>query len=419
VLLRARWVLPLDRPPIRDGAVLIDGTGRIATVGRRDRVDHPPGDSIEELGNAILLPGLVNTHTHLELTGFEATANGAEFPDWILSIRRLKQGRTSREFVEAAKRGLRDCWAGGVTTVGDTGDSGAAMLALHEMEGSGIAYQEVFGPDPRQLAVSLDELEVQVERLRGLCGERARLGVSPHAPYTVSGPLFGRVASWARDHNLPIAVHIAESRAESEFVSRNTGRFAEAWESRGIPLLNHPAQSPPSRRPAEPPSPVGWLGMLGVLGPTTLCIHAINLSAADILLLRQCDAAVAHCPVSNRNHGHAQAPLRALLDAGIRVGLGTDSVASVGTLDLFAEMRAARELAGLKNQAALELATISGARALGLDRELGTLSTGKWGDLTAVEDRGDQFDPFARVLGAAPADVLLTMVGGKAVYRRA
>ena len=288
--------------------MLIDGTGRIAAVGPRDSVGHPPGSPIEDLGTAILLPGLVNTHTHLELTGFPATANSAEFPDWILSIRRLKEGRSRREFLEAAKRGLRDCWAGGVTTIADTGDTGAAMLALYELGGSGIAYQEVFGPDPGDLQKSLYGLKAGIERKRALSGERVRLGVSPHAPYTVSGPLFVRVSAWARETGLPLAVHIAESRAESEFVTGNSGRFAEAWRERGIPLLDDPAHLPLNRRDAGPPSPVGWLSMLGVLGPSTLCIHAINLSAADILLLQQSDSAVAHCPVSNQRHGHERAP---------------------------------------------------------------------------------------------------------------
>ena len=400
--------------------MLIDGTGRIAAVGPRDSVAHPPGDEVLDLGNAILLPGLVNTHTHLELTGFDATASEAEFPDWILSIRRLKEGRSSREFLEAAERGLRDCWSGGVTTIADTGDSGAAMLALYELGGSGIAYQEVFGPDPSQLHESLDGLQKRVDRLRALSGERVRLGASPHAPYTVSGPLFFRVAAWARECGLPIAVHIAESRAESEFVTRNQGRFAEAWQRRGIALLNDSIHLPSSRRATKSPTPVGWLSMLGVLGPSTLCIHAIELSPEDVLLLQQCDAAVAHCPVSNQRHGHQRAPLRALLDAGIRVGLGTDSVASVGSLDMFAEMRSARELAGLSDQAVLELATIGGAHALRLDRELGALSAGKWGDLIAVNDSGGgESNPFARVVAASPDDILLTMVGGKTVYRRA
>jgi 5-methylthioadenosine/S-adenosylhomocysteine deaminase len=387
-------------------------------LGPRESVAHPPGSPVEDFGNAILLPGLVNTHTHLELTGFEATASNAEFPDWISSIRRLKEGRSFRDFLDAAKRGLQDCWAGGVTTIADTGDSGAAVLALYELGGSGIAYQEVFGPDPVQLPESLDGLRNKVERWRALTGERVRLGVSPHAPYTVSGPLFYRVALWARESGLPLSVHIAESRAESEFVTHNQGRFAEAWQRRGIPLLNDAAHFPPSRRGAEPPSPVGWLSMLDVLGPSTLCIHAINLSSVDILLLRQSDSAVAHCPVSNQRHGHERAPLRALLDGGVRVGLGTDSVASVGTLDLFAEMRAAKDLAGLIDQEALDLATIGGARALRLDRELGTLSIGKWGDVTVLDHSSGPSDPLARVVAGSAGDVLVTIVGGKIVYRR-
>lgn len=374
---------------------------------------------MQDFGDAILLPGLVNTHTHLELTGFPATARDSEFPDWILNIRRLKQGRSLREFTDAARRGLRDCWAGGVTTIADTGDSGATILALRELDGSGIAYQEVFGPDPRLLEESFYGLIQAVSEQESFSSERVRLGVSPHAPYTVSGPLFSRVASWARSSNLPIAVHIAESHAESEFVTGGAGRFAEAWRRREIPLLDDGSHLPRSRRVAEPPSPMGWLSMLGVLGPSTLCIHAINLSDPDILLLRQSGAAVAHCPVSNHQHGHGRARLRALLDAGIRVGLGTDSMASVGTLDMFAEMRAARDLAQLSDQAAVELATIGGARAINLDREIGTLTPGRWGDLIAITAAdNDPSDPFARILAASPADVLETFISGRSVHRR-
>lgn len=374
---------------------------------------------MQDLGDAILLPGLVNTHTHLELTGFPATAQDSEFPDWILSIRRLKEGRSLREFTDAARRGLRDCWAGGVTTIADTGDSGATILALRELDGSGIAYQEVFGPDPRQLEESFNGLIQAVSEQESFSGERARLGVSPHAPYTVSGPLFSQVASWARSSNLPIAVHIAESHAESEFVTGSAGRFAEAWRRRGIPLLDDPAHLVETRRGDESASPIGWLSMLGVLGPTTLCIHAINLSDPDILLLRQSDATVAHCPVSNHQHGHGRARLRALLDAGVRVGLGTDSMASVGTLDMFAEMRAARDLAQLNDQATVELATIGGARAINLDREIGMLTPGRWGDLISITaTESDHIDPFARILAASPADVVETWISGRTVYRR-
>jgi 5-methylthioadenosine/S-adenosylhomocysteine deaminase len=305
-----------------------------------------------------------------------------------------------------------------VTTIADTGDSGAAISSLAELGGSGVAYLEVFGPHPNQLEASFTALVTRGDELSQFAGKRIRLGVSPHAPYTVSGPLFSRVAGWARERGYPLAVHVAESEAESAFVTRREGRFAEAWRGRGIPLLDDPAHLPPGRRVAERLSPIHWLSALGVLSPATLCIHAIRLSEDDVGVLAESGAAVAHCPVSNARHGHAQAPLGRLLAAGVPVGLGTDSVASVGKLDLFETMRAARGLAGLSDQAAVELGTIRGARAIGLDREIGTLTPGKWGDVIAIRTAAEMGDsPWERVTGASPEDCVLTVLGGRVVYR--
>jgi len=340
------------------------------------------------------------------------------FRDWIQTIRRIKEARTPEDFLAAARRGVRDCWAGGVTTIADTGDSGSVVRALSELGGSGIGYQEVFGPHPDSLDESMRALERRVEQLGAFSGGRVRLGVSPHAPYTVSGPLYSKAAAWAREQVLPIAVHIAESREESEFVTRRTGPFAEAWEERGIPLLDDPRHQSPT---PNPQSPVHWLDSHGVLGPDTMCIHAIQLSAADIELLALRSVSVAHCPLSNARHGHGRAPLAALRRAGIRVGLGTDSVASVGRLDLFSEARAARALGALSADEALALCTLDGARALGLQSEIGTLTVGKWGDVIAVATGGTPAGSLTSaanaVLATGPESVRLTVLGGRVVHQ--
>jgi len=421
----AAWALPVDAVPIRDAAVLVGADGRIAAVGPATAVPTPSDAEALTFPAGILLPGLVNTHTHLELTGFAPTAPELEFHRWILSIRRLKQARPPADFVAAARRGLLECWAGGVTTIADTGDSGAAVEALQELRGSGIAYQEVFGPHPAQREASLADLARRMEQLTAGQGDRVRLGVSPHAPYTVSGPLYADVAAWARARGLPLAVHLAESLAETQFVSASRGPFAEAWQARGIPLPHDPLQQPPTVLPSDAPtvrptaSPVRWLDAHRVLGPDTLCIHAVQLDADDIKLLAQRRVAVAHCPVSNAAHGHGSAPLAALLQAGLRVGIGTDSVASVGVLDLFREARAAQALAGLSDAEALALATLDGARALGLEPQIGSLTPRKWGDLTVVAAAAGPAEtaPLRAVLQASPVSVLLTALGGRIVHR--
>jgi cytosine/adenosine deaminase-related metal-dependent hydrolase len=411
--LRGRWVLPVAEPPLPDAAVLIGEDGRIAAVGPDALVPAPPGTLELDFPRGIVLPGLINTHTHLELTGLEAHAPAENqaiepsFRDWIQTIRRTKEARSHEAFLEAARLGVRSCWEAGVTTVADTGDSGAVIQALAELDGSGTVYHEVFGPHPDQLDASSESLRRRAAELAGFASGRIRLGVSPHAPYTVSGPLYARVAGWARSEGLPIAVHVAESREESELVTRQAGPFAEAWRTRGIPPIESPL----------PLSPMEWLDRHGVLGPDTLCIHAIQLSESDIALLAERGAAVAHCPLSNARHRHGGAPLARLRRAGIPVGLGTDSVASVGRLDLLAEARAARELGGLSAADALALATREGARALGLEQETGTLTAGKWGDVVVLGEAEPSAEPEEAVLSSPTTAVLLTVLGGRVVHR--
>jgi cytosine/adenosine deaminase-related metal-dependent hydrolase len=403
----ASWVLPFEGPPIPRGAVLLDDAGRIAQVGPDPEVPAPPGVKRQDLEpHSALLPGFINTHTHLELTGFNDVAPEAEFPDWIRRIITLKSGRSARDFLSAARQGIHDGWAQGITTVADTGDSGAVLAALVELGGSGICYHEVFGPHP-------DQAEQQFRAWAGRMGElgaqaegRVRLGASPHAPYSVSGELYRRVAAFAADRGLPMAVHLAESEAESRLLDRGEGGFARAWRARAIPL------------PVGGRSPVRWLDEHGVLGPATLCIHVVRADSQDLDLLASRRAAVAHCPRSNRRHGHGSAPLRGMLDRGLRVGVGTDSVASLGPLDLLAEARAARELGVLSAEAALALVTISAARALGLDGEIGSLAPGKWGDL-AVVDLGGPVDAARladTVLSLGGTAVRRTVVGGREVF---
>jgi 5-methylthioadenosine/S-adenosylhomocysteine deaminase len=406
--LSARWVVPIEAPPIERGAVLLGADGRIVAVGPEARVPRPADVPSEDFGDALLLPGLINTHTHLELTGMGGDPPEPEFAGWIRRLREAKAALTAEAFLWAARRGLADCWAAGVTTVADTGDSGAVIEALADAGGSGIAYQEVFGPHPDQCDESLRELQGRVEALSRFATGRVRLGVSPHAPYTVSGALYRATARWARATELPIAVHLAESPAESALLSGGTGSFAEAWRRRGIPMpspLGH--------------SPVRWLDEQGVLSGRTLCIHVVQATGLDIGRLANAGAAVAHCPRSNRAHGHGEAPLAALLAARIRVGVGTDSVVSVGELDLLAEARAARSLAGLDAAAALALCTLNAARALGLESEIGGLRAGKWGDCVVIrcQAAGARHAPEEQALASGPGDVMATYVGGRDVYR--
>jgi len=394
--LRARSVHPVTAPPIEDGAVLVDDAGKIAALGSNRAVPAPREAEQLEFPDGALVPGLVNCHTHLELTHLAGRNAEPSFPQWIRRIRELKDATPAEEFDRAAELGVRACWAAGVTCVADTGSSGAPLEALARLGGRGIYYQEVFGPDPAKCAASMAELEQALSRLGPLAASHLRLGVSPHAPYTVSEPLYRAVAAFARRERLPIAVHVAESREETALVHDGAGPFADALRARGIPV------APRGR------TPVRYLVELGVVQRATacLCIHCVQVDERDIAILRDSGAAVAHCPRSNRTHGHGAAPLAALRRAGVRVGLGTDSVVSVQDVNLWAEALAA----GLDGEDALRMLTLEGARALGLDDQIGSLELGKEADLAV-------FPSTALYRRLPPSTAVLTVVAGRVAQR--
>jgi cytosine/adenosine deaminase-related metal-dependent hydrolase len=406
----------MDGAPIRGGAVVVDATGRIASLDAGDehrgegegasvsRTTPPPGARTQ----TVLMPGLVNAHSHLELTGLDGKVTEDDFPAWIAHLTRLWRERPAAAYLEAARQGIRDSWSIGVTTIADCGATGSVLKALHELGGSGIAYHEVFGPDPEQADVALEAWALKLKELRAFETPRARLGASPHAPYTVSGPLYRLAAAHARKEKLPVAVHVAESPLETEFVRDGAGGFADFQRSRGL------------MPEARGLSPVAWLDAQGVFGPDTVAVHCCTVSGEDIDILARQGASVAHCPRSNRRHHKVDAPLAQLLGAGLRVGVGTDSVASVSPLDPLAEAREARKLAHLDAQEALALVTLGAARAIGLGAEVGSFRVGKWGDAVAIEipavESTDKL--FEAVLNSTAADVRVTWLGGREVYRQ-
>src|SRR5690348_2576801 len=212
--IRSRSVHPITAPPIADDAVLVDDRGKIAPVGSAAALPAPEGARRLELPQGALVRGLVNCHTHPELTPFAGKHREAAFAPWIRTIRALTAASAADGFSRSAEQGVRAAWAAGVTCMADTGSTGAPLEALARLGGRGIYYQEVFGPDPAKCGASLKELEQAVARLSPLTSHRVRLGVSPHAPYTVSDVLYRATAEFARRGGLRVAVHLAESREE-------------------------------------------------------------------------------------------------------------------------------------------------------------------------------------------------------------
>jgi len=412
----ARWVLPITQPPIENGTV-VESDGVITYVGPRSAA--PPGDDYD-LGDAILLPGLINAHTHLELTAMRGFLEDCRFTEWIDKLRQSRNEVMSDEMLlDSARFGVMEGLVAGITTYADTCSSGVAMRAMNELGVRGIMYQEVFGPDPSHADAAMRELEERIEKLELERTDLVALGVSPHAPYTVSDRLYRAAAEFANARRLPLAMHIAESQAEYDIVANARGDFADRWERRGIAV---------TRRAR---SPIELLDRQGALDRGPLLIHCVRVDEDDIKIMTRRSCSVAHCPASNAKFGHGIAPLLTLISAGIRVGIGSDSVASNNRMDILDEARLALLIhrgATQRHDAfgahqALELATIGGARALGIDSRVGSLEKGKDADLAAfrtdIARTTPLGDPYSAAIFALPGrSAELVTVRGRVLVER-
>lgn len=407
----ARWVVPVASPPIADGTVITEGD-RIVWVGEHQHA--PAGGRDEALGDAILTPGLVNAHTHLDLTVLRGYLSDLRFIDWVRSLTRAIAQLDDADQLASASLGVVEGLLGGVTTYADTAPNAAAFEAMRALGVRGICYREVFGPDPKDAEKNVATLADQVAAMRQRETELVRVGVSPHAPYSVSDALYAAVAALARRERLPVAVHIAEGEDESRLVEHGEGEFARFLQGRGI-------ATPP--RGSEP---LVLIERAGLLHRDTLLIHAVRVSPAAVERIANAGCGVAHCPASNAKLGHGIAPLLAMLRSGVQVGLGSDSMASNDRMDLLEEARLAvlaqRASSGRHDavtaQQAFRLATLGGAEALGLDEAIGSLEAGKQADLAVFAmpegPRENVYD--ALVFGPRPR-TLRTVVAGRELMR--
>jgi cytosine/adenosine deaminase-related metal-dependent hydrolase len=422
---RARWVLPVTAGPIEGGAVAVEGA-RIAGVGARAEVSERfPSAEVEDLGEAVITPGFVNCHSHLELTamrGFLEPEEG-DFFAWLRKVTVSRGERMSAEDIYAsAAWGAVEAARAGVTSLGDASDAGASVMrALRDVGLRGTVFAEAFGPDSRLAREQFDKARAKIDSLRGGETGLVTLGLSPHSPYAVSPPLLETLARFATEERLPLMIHAAESESERLLMLEGRGPFAESYARRGF-TFDSPGVST-----------VRHLEATGVLDTRPLLAHCVRVDDGDIKLMKERGASVAHCPKSNAKLGHGRAPLASMLDAGVNVGLGSDSVASNNTCDVLEEARFAllgsraslETLEGgrmLEASDALRMMTLNGARALKLDASTGALAEGLEADLAAVRlDAAHQtpaYEPAsALVFTSSARDVLLTVVAGREIFR--
>ncbi len=423
MLLLARYVLPVSGPHIEDGGVLVRD-GEIVSVGSRaDLLSAYPDEEVRDYGLAALMPGFIDLHTHFEYATFRGVVNDAPYSQWKMQVMSKEAVLTPEDWNESAMLGALESIRSGITTVADVTDSGTSVAPAAQGGLRGVIYREVSTMDKSQVAsamsAALDDVVRWQERVDPAL---VTIGLAPHSPYSCHPTLFKAVAEAAGERDLPVAIHLAGSRDEYDFVKYGSSSLGQdyraqsgwgdvVWLPTGV-------------------SPVQYVYQWGILEvPNVLAVHCVHVDPADIDTLARHDVAIAYCARCNLKLGMGIAPLQAFLGHEIRVGVGTDSPASNSTVDVFDEMRIGllvqRGLAGeshfYTSERFVRLATLEGARALKIDHLVGSLEPGKRADIIAVDlSRSHQVptqDPYSAIVHTCnQEDVLMTMVDGKLLY---
>ena len=426
MLICAQYVLPISSEPLQNGAVLVRD-GLIRDVGRADMLKlRYPDEEVKDYDLAAVMPGLVDTHTHLEYSVMRGIVHDVPYVTWLMSVVEQSGKMETSDWFDSAILGGLDAVSSGITTIADITVTGAACTAAQKIGLRGVIYREVGAMDKRRVDYAMRAAEKDILHWREeVDPDRITIGVAPAAIYTVHPSIFGRVAALATKENMPVAMHLAGSREEYNFVRYGSSALSvhEMDDKRGF--VEIPPWLPTGSTPVE------YVYNWGAFeAPHVLAVHGVHVNDEDLRKLKAADVSIAVCPRCNAQLGMGVAPLTEYLRNGINVGFGTDSPAATDSTDMFNEMRlgmlvqrAVNVGEFLDSQTALELATIGGARALGLDHKIGTLDVGKCADIIAVDlsasHRSSAADAVSAVVNTCSAgDVLMTMVDGKLLYEK-
>jgi aminodeoxyfutalosine deaminase len=390
--------------PIDDAAVVFKH-GVILAAGPSSRVIKSyPGHSILRLQNAVLMPGLVNLHAHLELPPLLDSIRAGSFPEWVLNLIQAKRNLNKSDYQAAIHRNIKALMQSGTATVGEICSHGESPSFLRQSGLRGTVFHEIISMNP--LAPSPLRTPL-LSRFSSLVAA----GISPHTPYTVSEAVLMQVKDRARLRNLKLAMHVAESDDESRLLRKRKSGLEKLYQFANWDLAWAPSGG----------SPFDYLDRIGFLGPDLLAVHAVRVTDKDIGLIKKSRVSIAHCPRSNKELGVGRMPLRKFLDSGITVGLGTDSLASVPSLNMWDEMRYAYRVHrrdGIRAEDIFHLATIGGAKALGLGGDIGSLESGKKADIIAVPLPGKNTGDIYSDLLRETKSCIMSVVDGKIVYHQ-
>ncbi len=390
MILRARTLVPMCGPPLEDAAVVVR-EGRVADCGPVREIEARHGPADLDLGEQVLLPGLINAHCHLDYTMMRKSIRAPKsFADWVQRINALKRTLDLDDYRKAVEDGLSEARHWGTTSLLNIESYPELLVRLAPPAIRVWWYYEMID---LRLRLPTDELIAgALAFFDGREGWLGGFGLSPHAPYTASEGLYRLSRECAEKTGMPVTTHLAESREETAMFRERSGPLFHFLESLGRDMSDCGEQSA-----------FGRLSDHGALDPGTLFAHMNELSDDDFARLGgppwRDRLQVAHCPRSHAYFGHAPFPYRRLCATGATVSLGTDSLASCDSLNLFAEMRHFRDThPDLPAREILAMVTLHPARALRLDGELGRIAPGALADLIALPFTGNAAGVYNSVL---------------------
>jgi 5-methylthioadenosine/S-adenosylhomocysteine deaminase len=427
MLLTAKYVFPVSGDPIIGGAVCVHGS-TIVDVGKADTLRmRYPEDEVRDFGVSAIMPGFVDLSTKLEESALRGVVTDKPYADWMLSVLDKASSLEMGDFYDSAIMGGLDALSSGVTCIAGQAVTDATLRAVKKLGLRAVIYKQVGVMDKARIDHAMNSAARDIDRWREMSdSDRMTVGIAPAAIYVNHPEMFSRISKLAIKENLPVSIKIAGSREEYNFVRYGSSMFSVDK----MPVTARGFVETPPWLPFGV-SPIRYALNWGALdAPQVMLVHAVYVDEDDIRKMRDFNVAVCTCPRANAQLGMGIAPVSEFLQAGLRVGLGTESPAATESTDMMAEMRTGLLLQRAVNtrqffssQAMLELATIGGARALGLDDKIGTLEVGKYADIVAVDltslHQSPDSDPISAVVNTcATSDVLMTMVGGEILYEK-
>ncbi len=405
-ILRSKYLLKDPETEIENGAVLISEDGNIEYAGPFTGINNYDSFQVIDLGNAVIAPGFVNTHTHLELTHLHNCINyNGIFTDWIRQLVNIKQNWSEENYRLSIADGIMRSIESGTTTVVDITRNGLALDVLIKSNIRKALFFEIIDFNTNNASNTIDNFKNQVGNI--LPNDLLKIGIFPHAPYTVSEKLYKHCKSVSIELDINIATHISETEDEVEFLSRGTGNFVSLLHD--FDMLNN--WKPPGQRP------IYYLKNIGILEKGCILIHCNFLTDNEIDLIEKSESSVVFCPRSHRYFQHGNHPFLKLKERKLNIALGTDSLASNDTLSILDEMKfLSKHYNDVRPQEIFYMGTIAGAKALGMDDKIGRLEPGYYADIAVVEfDENCKGNIYNGIFSNSSV-CTLTIVSGKICY---